>query len=157
MIEKNAAGLYETVIDDKTYEFTMWGAEESMDTLIDIAALVGKPLSHVGAKAFTGEHSGLAGDISAAALEAVLSGLVDQITTHREMVMRVIKRLAAHKVFCDGKQVAFDTHYRNAFGHLVRVCRTALEVQYGNFFDAATDLGVLRPAVGKATGAKQVA
>lgn len=141
---KNAAGLHEAEIDGKVYEFTIWGAEESLDTLIDIAALVGKPLSHLGAKAFADGAAGIKGELSVEVLEAVLAGIIEQVTTKREMVTRVIKRLGSHKVFCDSKRVDFDHHYRNAFGHLVRVARAALEVQYGNFFDAATDLGVLR-------------
>lgn len=144
-IPKNAAGLYETTIDGKVYEFTMWGAEESMDTLIDLAALIGKPLSHLGARAFTGERNVLGADVTAEALELVLTGLLDQLVEKRDMVMRVIKRLGSHKMFCNGQAVVFDVHYRNEFAHLVRVARAALEVQYGNFFAAATDLGVLRP------------
>jgi hypothetical protein len=157
-VEKNIEGLYETEIDGRAYEFEMWGAEESMDALLDIAAILGKPLSKFGAKAVSkGVAAALGEEVGNDSLSAILENLVDQVTGNRAMVMRLVKKLTTHKVFCERKKIAFDIHYRNELPHAWRVAAVALEVQYGNFFDAASGLIARpqRPQAGMAMGAAQ--
>lgn len=146
-IEKNETGLYATTIDGHVYEFEKWGAEEAMESLLDIGTLLGKPLSKLGAKAFTdGLQEAVGEELGEDTFASVLEGLMDQVAANRTMVMRLIKKLTSYKNFCDGKAINFDLHYRGELGRMMAVARAGLEVQYGNFFGAALGSVAMRRA-----------
>lgn len=142
-MHKNAHGLYETKIGGANYEFEKWGAEESLDVLIDISVLVGKPLG-VAFAALMGKQ-GLKKELDAnlinMAMEALLGGM------KKEFVKPLIIKLASFKVMCNGKPVNFDIHYEKDLMLTFKVVKAHLEVQYGNFFDALLELLQIRGLV----------
>lgn len=141
-IEKNESGMYEATIDDQRYEFEKWGADDAMDALLDIAALLGKPIG-LGLSAMfkkddeSGEKKNLLEkDFNPDVIAQVMEALTDRVSANKAMCKGLIKKLSSDKVFCEGKKVTFNSHYQDRLDHLFRVVQTALEVQYGNFFAA---------------------
>jgi hypothetical protein len=140
------AGMYEATVDGHVYEFAKWGAEEAMNTLLDLSDILGKPLSRIGAKAFSrGVKEALAEEISDDLVGDVIGELVASVGQYRQAVLRVVRKLTSHKCLCDGKRFDFDTHYARRLTHMYKVAAAALEVQYGNFFDAVGDILPRRP------------
>jgi hypothetical protein len=141
MIEKNESGLYEIEIDKKRYEFEKWGAEMSLATLIKISKIAGKPLGLFLGSMMSGESDNvldkkISPDLLSDACEALVSNM-DETTT-----IALIKKLSSEKILCDGRKINFDMHYQDQLGHLFKVVKTALEVQYGNFFEEL--LGIVK-------------
>lgn len=134
--KKNDVGLWEIEIDGKKYEFEKWGADDSLDILLDIAKIVGKPLG-AAFGAFVGEDGKVSLDRN---LDPNLVSLIFEALTERfdkGTVKPIIKKLCSDKVHCDGKQIrSFNEHYADDLLHMFRVTQAALEVQYGNFFGA---------------------
>lgn len=129
MIQKNQAGWFEKEIDGQKYEFSKWGAEESLDVLIDISKLVGKPLGMLMAGGNPLERE-MTPEIMGAIMDAFMSS-ADKTT-----VKGLIKKLASgESILCNGAKLNFNQHYEDRLDHLFSVCAAALEVQYGSFFD----------------------
>lgn len=142
MIRKNEAGLYEVDVDGKCYAFEKWGAEDSLDVLLDIAPIIGGPIGQALGSAFSKDGEGLNTEVTAGILGQVLDGLMKNM--RKDVVKPIVKKLCAEKVLCDGKKVSFNLHYQDDLIHLFKVMRAALEVQYGNFFDALQGAAGLR-------------
>jgi hypothetical protein len=134
-----AAGLIERVIDEHTYEFQKWGAEESVQTLLQIGGLAGKPLMQ--AVSAVGSQEGKQ-KLELDVLGAAIGSLIEN--AHNPMTMALIKKLSSEKVLCDGKKINFDHHYQDRLDHLFRVVSAAVEVQYGNFFAAFRGAAAMR-------------
>lgn len=131
-VRNEASGFYEVEIDGQRYEFEKWGAEASYDTLLDMAKVIGKPLGlAVAAFGGGGLDEELPKDAVAAVFDAICQGLGDKTLTKA-----LTKKVVAEKVYCDGKKVVFDEHYKDRLDHMFRVLWAGLEVQYGNFFAA---------------------
>lgn len=135
MLSKTDAGLYAETIDSLEYEFEKWGAEESLDTLLDIAKITGKPLGLAVGAFFKEGVEGEKKEINPDAIGDIMEALVERLD--KKTCMYLIKKLAADKVFCAGVKIkSFDLHYKDRLDHMFRVVKTALEVQYGSFFGA---------------------
>lgn len=139
-IEKNASGLYEVKVDEHVYEFEKWGADESLDVLLDIIPLISKPLG-------TGIAAVLGADGDGGLLDKkfdpqMVNLVFESLTTNfkKEVVKELLVKLCSKTVLCDGKKIIFRTHYQDKLGHLFKVAKAALEVQYGNFFDALLEI-----------------
>jgi hypothetical protein len=137
---KNANGLFEVKIDGEAYEFEKWGAEESLDTLIDLSSMVGKPLGMAVAAIFG--KDGLSKEIDPDLMGKVFESLLHNCT--KEKTKPIIKKLCSEKVFCGGKKIIFDHHYQDRLMHCFKVVKANLEVQYGNFFEELLALTKLR-------------
>lgn len=131
-MRKNEAGLIEVEVDGKLYEFEKWGADDSLDVLIDLAQIVGGPVGQAIGSVFSKE--GVNQEIDAGMLGFVVEGLLKNMK--KDIVKPLIKKLSSEKVLCDGRPVKFNVHYADDLMHLFRVVKAALEVQYGNFFVA---------------------
>lgn len=153
-IEKLPQGTWGVQVDGAPYEFSRWGAEESLDRLMDLTAIIGGPVGGMLALMM-----GKPGDARAEVTPDVAGTLVRELGIHmhqhRRLVLDLFRKLAADGVICRGKPVNFDEHYANNLGHLFRVTRAALEVQYGNFFaEALAAAGMRRvPAASPSTPA----
>lgn len=134
MLQKNEQGLYSTVIDGKTYEFSKWNTEDALDTLFDIGSVVGGPLGALGSQ-FSSKDK-LREDIPQTAFDKLLVRLSEQLGSNRPTVMRILRKLGTHQLFCESKQVSFDAHYKDNLAHLFKVVRSNAEVQYESFFSA---------------------
>lgn len=133
--KKNEAGLFEVEIDGHLYEFEKWDAEESLDALIDIAKIIGKPLGaaiggYFGKK---GEGDLLDKEVNPDVMGMVFDALTERLD--KTTVKGLIRKLCADKVFCAGKPINFKMHYQGKMGHMFKVVKAALAVQYENFFD----------------------
>ncbi len=150
-ITKNEGGLFEVQIDDATYEFEKWGAEEALSTLLKIAKIAGKPIGlAVGAIMGGEEEKGTKGllekKISPDLLGLVFDSLTDKLD--EGVVVSLIKKIGSEKVLCNGAKINFNKHYEDRLDHLLKVVAAGLEVQYGNFFGALLGLVGKKPAAG---------
>lgn len=132
-MRKNEAGLWEVPVDSHVYEFEKWGAEESLDTLLDISAIIGGPIGSAIAKAFAPGAEGMESQVDVSMLGVVLDQLFKNM--RKDVVKPLIKKLCSERVLCDGKPIKFNLHYQDDLMHMFRVVKAALEVQYGNFFE----------------------
>lgn len=67
-------------------------------------------------------------------------------------IVDIVKTLVASK--CDGQPIVFDEHFIGVPMHLFKVVGAALEVQFGNFIDAITEIAPVRRRT--ASGIKSV-
>lgn len=138
-MKKNESGLYECDVDGRNYEFEKWGAEESLDVLLDISSVVGGAIGTAIGNTISGQ--GLNTEIDAAMLSVVFEQLSKNLK--KEVVKPILVKLTSGRVLCEGKKVNFNEHYKEDLFHMFRVAKAALEVQYGNFFGAIQ--GVVAP------------
>lgn len=149
MATKNEAGLYEVSIDDQTYEFQKWGAEESLKTLIKITKIIGKPFGLFAGAMFSGKDKegakekleNMGADTIGMIMESLTQNLDEDVT------FNLVKKVSSEGVLCNGAKISFNKHYEDKLDHLFKVVAAGLEVQYGNFFAAALDqVGVKKVA-----------
>lgn len=129
-IQKNIEGLYEVIVDGETYAFAKWKAGVASETLIELAALLGRPV----AVAVGAMKGGDKLEAASPAVPLVFDELLSKLGTHKATVMALLRRLTSADVQCNGRTVRFDEHYQDRLGHMMRVAAAALEVQYGAFF-----------------------
>jgi len=138
-MKKNEAGLYEVEIDDHKYEFEKWGAEDSLDTLIDMASIIGGPLGAALMKIFdkkkTEDKNALDKELNLDSLSVAFDSLAKNM--RKETVKPLIKKFCSDKVLCDGKKFKFNDHYQDRLGHMFAVAKAGMEVQYQELFVVA--------------------
>lgn len=133
-----ARELVKKEIDSKTYEFEQFGAKKSLQILVRLSKLIGKPISLLISSFEPGKKmmdSELKPEMLSLAIEALTSNL------DSTEVISLLETLCATNTLCDGAKINFDSHYEGQLPHLFKVVGAALEVQYGNFFDV---LGAFR-------------
>lgn len=140
-LQKNAHGLYETVIDKTTYCFSTWGTRRALDGLIELSDICGEFLAKA-AGVFT-KKDALKQEVSGDVLGDIMSSLVRGMTKDKNTTLNLIERLVTEGVSRDGKDVDFSRDFDENLLHLFKVLRAALEVQYGSFFAGAKDMGIL--------------
>lgn len=148
MIAKNENGFYQADIDGHVYEFEKWGADDATDTILDIAAITGKPMA-LGAAAVFGKNSdgekNLDQKFDPNMIAIVMESLTQQVGANKAIIKALIKKLSSDKVMCDGKKVNFNLHYQDRLDHLFKVVKSGVEVQFGNFFAALFAGGGFNP------------
>ena len=137
--QKNEAGLYEVEVDTKLYEFQKWGAEKSLDTLLDIMQFAGKPLSLLAA-AMLGKE-GVKAEVTPDMIGTIMDSLLGGMGTAKKSIMAIIKRVTTENVTCDHQPIRFNEHFADALDHLFKVVKAGLDVQYGSFFYAVLKAG----------------
>ena len=138
-MRKTEFGLYEVSVDGRTYEFEKWGAEESLDVLLDISSVVGGTIGSAIGGVLSGD--GLNTEVNAGMLAMVFENLSKNLK--KEVVKPIIKKLCSEKVLCDGKKINFNEHYKEDLFHMFKVAKAGLSVQYENFFTGVQ--GVVAP------------
>lgn len=137
-MRKNESGLYEVEVDGKKYEFEKWGAEESTDVLLDLVAITGKPIGS-GVSAFFGKEAegepGLDRKMDSNVMGQIIESLTQKVGENKSICKMLIKKLSSEKVLCEGAKINFNVHYQDNLGHMLKVVKAALEVQYGNFIE----------------------
>jgi hypothetical protein len=137
-IQKNQMGLYEVTIDSKIYQFEKWGADESLDVLLELVPIIGKPLgafasAFVDKKPQDGEGL-LDKEIKPEMISVIFEALTQSF--NKKVVKELIIKLSSQSVLCQGAKINFRTHYQDQLDLMFKVVYAALEVQYGNFFGA---------------------
>lgn len=128
------------VIDGKNYEFSQYGAKQGLKMLLRLSKIIGEPLA-MGMSAFYGQGGkteSIKGDVLGRAVKALMSN------AHEDEVLDLCTKFSSEDMLCDGKKIDFNSHYEGNFGLMFRVIQAALEVQYGNFFDALAELSSAR-------------
>lgn len=142
--KKNEFGLYVVQIEDQKYEFEKWGAEDALETLLEIGVLVGKPLGMAVASAM--DEGGIDKKLDPNMIGLIMDALTTRFNVKE--VKAMIIRLASKGVMLDGKQIVFNKHYEDRLELAFQVAYAALEVQYGNFMNAVLGLlGAKAPRV----------
>lgn len=140
-------GMSRQTIDGSVYSFSKFGAKESMRVLTRLFKIVGEPMS----LAFTATQGGdpkqslMDRKMDPEIISKAVRTLAEKLD--EDQVLDLIETLTATKALCDGKKIVFDLHYEGKLPHLFKVLVAALEVQYGNFFDAFTDLAASKAAL----------
>lgn len=147
MVKPNEFGQYVVNVDGQDYEFHKWGADDSLDTLIEIAKIVGAPLAQalnelLKTKLEPGE-SLLDKHMNPELGKLVLDAFANNLD--KAVVKRLIKKFCSEDVLCKGAKISFDQHYRDRLVHMFKVVKAGVEVQYGNFFDELKGLGDILP------------
>lgn len=155
-VEKNKeSGLYDVEVDGLTYSFEKWGADASLDVLLELVKIIGRPLGAAVAS-LAGKQKDLGSEVRSMIdkdFDPDLIGTVFEALTERMdkgIVKSLIKKFSSESVLCDGKKIVFNSHYQDRLPHLFKVVQAALEVQYGNFSDAllaALPVAPKKPAI----------
>jgi hypothetical protein len=141
---KTPQGTFEVPINGRTFEFVKWGAEEQLDTLIDLSNVIGQTASQL--------LAGRTGDATTAEyIQTLVKTLVTGMSTDKAMTKRLMRKLASDKVLCDGVSFRYDDFYKDDLPMAFMVMRANLLVQYGNFLTA------LRSMLPKAAAQPQAA
>lgn len=135
-------GSWAVDIDGHTYAFEKWGAEDALDTLLEISAIAGGPVGNAVAMAFAkGGKAEITGDMAS----TVFDNFARNMRANKQAVKEVLRKMAGLNVLCDGVRVDYDKHYNDKLGRLFKVARGCFEVQYGRFFaDALASVGIKR-------------
>jgi len=121
-------------VDDIPYEFSQFGAERALKLLVRLSKIVGKPLA-LAVSSAEGEGSLLKKQVNPNTLALAVEALMERLDESE--AVEIIKGLTSgDSCMCQGRRIEFNTHYEGRLPHMFKVLAAALEVQYGNFFDA---------------------
>jgi hypothetical protein len=130
-----ATELIERTIDGEKYEFEQMGTKEALRILTRISKMVGKPLALATGAVKRGDDGKF--KLDETVLSNVAGTLFDRID--EDETIALVEMLCATKALCAGQKINFDRHYEGKLIHLSKVLSAALEVQYGDFFDAVKE------------------
>ena len=123
-------------IDNQEYEFGQFPATGSLKILTRLAKIVGDPLGMF-ATAFGSDpkknflDQNISGDVINKAVKILVSNLDEN------EVIDIVKALMS-QVLCEGKPIVnFDVHFQGRLGHLFKVIKACIEVQYSDFFEGS--------------------
>lgn len=109
-------------IDSHTYEITQYSAGKGLKLLFRLGKILGKPLGLIAESAKSDSK-----EFISKAAEALFEHMDENLG---EQTVRDILETTR----CDNKPILFDTHFSGQMGHLFKVVKSVLEVQYGDFF-----------------------
>lgn len=133
--------LIPRTVDGTEYQFSQFGAKRSLKLLLKLSKIVGKPLAMAVASA-DGSGSLLDKQLNPNMLAQAVEALMERI--EESEALEIIETLTSGDgCLCKHQKIVFDLHYEGRLPHMFKVLFAALEVQYGNFFDALQDLPVL--------------
>jgi hypothetical protein len=94
--------------------------------------IIGEPMA-IGVGALQGPGSLLDKNVDGGVLGKAVRALSEKLD--EDNVIALVKEFVGEGAcVCDGAKVNFNTHYEGKLGHMFKVLKTALEVQYGDFF-----------------------
>ena len=120
------------VIDGSTYEFSQYGANESVRMFLRVSKIIGTPMSMLG------NIDMKEGKVSIELNGGMIAEAVDALMRRADEneVLDIFQKLCSKDVLCNGGKIDFNLHYQGRLPLMFKVLYAALEVQYGNFFDA---------------------
>jgi hypothetical protein len=116
----------------RPFEFKKWGAEEATDTYLDLLAVGGSSLGSLANLYVSGKAETT--DLGSSAIETMMRQLSDGLTKNRDLTKRLIRKLSAEGVLCNGGPIKYDTFYADDLSLSWKVIMANLQVQYGTFF-----------------------
>lgn len=134
-------------VDGQTYQIEQFGPTKAIKVLTKLVKIVGEPL----ALAIGG--AGLSKEAQAEIFGKAIGAISTRI--NEEEVVGMLKTLAESCLKGDqGAKINFELDFAGKLGHLFKLCKAVLEVQYGDFLGELVDLsGSLKKAEAK-TSAK---
>lgn len=122
-----ARQLVEKYVDDESYQISQFATTESLKVLTRLSKILGPSFS----VAMAGSK------ISDPKAQTELFGkAVSELTSRldEEEVIALIKKLIDCCLRGEGKKINFELDFQGRLGHLFKLLKAVLEVQYGNFF-----------------------
>ena len=148
-VKKLSSGLYEADVQgtDKvhTVTFQKWGAEMATDTLLELVQVGGEA---AGSFLSVVAGGGLDQDLGSAPVAKLFSLLTVGMTRDKALTKGLLVKLCSFKVIVDGVSAKWPDFYNDQLPLALAVAKANLEVQFGNFSDAAksTQAGALQAA-----------
>lgn len=127
-----AKELVKKNVDGSDYEFQIFGAKQSLKLLTRLSRMILEPMG-AAAGSLEGEGPMIERVFGGKGLAMAAKALSDKLD--QDEVLNLVETFCSYPAcLCDGKQFDFNTHYEGRLGHLFKVLKAALEVQYGDFF-----------------------
>jgi len=122
-----ARQLVEKFVDDEKYQISQFGTTESLKVLTRLSKILGPSFS----VAIAGSKIE-----DAKAQTEILGKAVGELTSRldEEEVINLIKKLVDCCLKGEGSKINFELDFQGRLGHLFKLVKAVLEVQYGNFF-----------------------
>lgn len=130
--------LVPRTIDGRKYEISQFGASQSWRILVRLSKMIGEPVANL-ISDYDPKKKVLDQDLGKVIPTAV-AALVRNV--EEEESLNTIKELV-FCTLCNGAPINnanFDLHFRGGIGHMMKVVKAVLEVQYGDFLGAVVDL-----------------
>jgi len=129
-------------IGQDTYTFTQFGTTQSWKVLVKLGKILGPAVGDFlskwekGSKILDQDVAKIAGPL--------IAQLMDRIDpdTSADLIKEIL-----NSVMVGGKRIddaLFEVHFRQKIPLMFKVLAAALEVQYGNFYDALSELDALK-------------
>jgi hypothetical protein len=119
-------------VDGQDYEFQQFGADKALRLLTRLMKIIGEPMA-IGVGALQGPGSLLDKNVDGGVLGKAVRALSEKLD--EDSVITLVKEFVGEGAcVCNGAKVIFNTHYEARLGHMFKVLKAALEVQYGDFF-----------------------
>lgn len=131
--QKNASGLYEQVIMDRTYLFTPWPIRVWLDRYAMLMGVAGEFL----ARLITAANNGAA--IDEDMIGRLVEALMRNLGKDRAASIQLIEALCSDLVFVDGKKVNFALEFAHEHLRLHLVCAAAVAVQFGPLYEGMAE------------------
>ena len=124
--------LHQCNIDGTSYEISQFGSSQSLKILIRIAKTIGEPLGKLFANVDPDGGSVMDQKVSDKIIGQVIGGLTEKLD--EDQTVDTIKELCSC-VLVNGQKLGpmFETHFRGKIGHLFKLLKKVLEVQYDDF------------------------
>lgn len=119
--------LIEKTVDDTTYKIAEFGTTEALKTLTRLSKILGPSFSIAISGAKIKDKSAQSELFGKAILE--LTQRLDE-----EEVVGLCKKLTECCLRGEGAKINFEIDFKGKLGHLFKLLKAVLEVQYGNFF-----------------------
>jgi len=125
--------LTDKFVDGEAYQVSQFGASQGLKVLTTLTKLVGPSISMAfGAEGQTSETA------QAEVIGRAVNALCEKLD--EEKVLNLIKTLIDTALVGEGKKIVFETHFQGRLGHLFKVLKAVLEVQYGDFLSDLKNL-----------------
>lgn len=139
--------IEERQVDGETYKFGQFGARESTKMAWELTSYIGPSLGAL-ISSLKGDKKLLDVDTKDVDFGMALDKLFVKVTP--EKMEKIIEKLFSQVIYvaADDKQGGqlskiWDVHFQGRGSHMINVLKTAMEVQFGNFFDGQGGLNAL--------------
>lgn len=130
-----ARELVEKYVDGTEYKIEQFPATKSLRILTTLTKILGEPLSMAFALA---KNEGMNDEKEAEILGKAVGTLCAKLD--EDQVIHLVKELVASCLKGEGAKIQFETEFQGKIGHLFKLLKAILEVQYGDFLGELSSL-----------------